>query len=173
MHQRRNLNLRTSPHSSQLSSLSHCLFSIMSNAPSQRRVSQTQPSADSWHSVHSHHTSPSSSSNNDAGSNDRAGSPEVIVDLTSGNALDHRRDSNASAYRVGPGEKKKCWICLGEEGEKSSNGNPINTSRWAKACACSLDAHESCLITWINQSRGADAGKSVHPRIVLELMCLR
>jgi hypothetical protein len=42
-----------------------------------------------------------------------------------------------------------------------SNGNPMNTSRWAKACACSLDAHESCLITWINQSRGGDANKTV------------
>jgi hypothetical protein len=133
----------------------------MSNAPSQRRVSQTQPSAESWHSVPSHHTSASSSGNNDPQSNDRAGSPEVIVDLTSGHALDHGRDSDASVYRVRSGEKRKCWICLIEEGETLSNGNPMNTSRWAKACACSLDAHESCLITWINQSRGGDANKTV------------
>ena len=133
----------------------------MSNAPSQRRVSQTQPSVESWHSVPSHHTSASSSGNNDPQSNDRAGSPEVVVDLTSGHALDHRRDSDASVYRVRSGEKKKCWICLIEEGETLSNGNPMNTSRWAKACACSLDAHESCLITWINQSRGGDANKTV------------
>ena len=58
-------------------------------------------------------------------------------------------------------EKRKCWICLAEEGELAPNGNPINSSRWSKACACSLDAHESCLITWINQSRGGDASKSV------------
>ena len=143
----------------------------MSNAPSQRRVSQTQPSAESWHSVPSHHTSASSSGNNDPQSNDRAGSPEVIVDLTSGHALDHRRDSDASVYRIRSGEKKKCWICLIEEGETLSNGNPMNTSRWAKACACSLDAHESCLITWINQSRGGDANKTVLPLTVSVANC--
>jgi RING-variant domain len=50
-------------------------------------------------------------------------------------------------------ERKKCWICLAEEGEVGANGKFVNPGRWSKACACSLDAHESCLITWINQSR--------------------
>jgi len=141
------------------------LTPTMSNAPSRRRVSQTQPSAESWHSVPSHHSTPPSASNgnNSARADDRAGSPEVIVDLTDSIAHDHGRDSDAAAYLVGSGEKKKCWICLVEEGEQFPDGNPINTSRWAKACACSLDAHESCLITWINQSRGADASKTVFP----------
>jgi hypothetical protein len=50
-------------------------------------------------------------------------------------------------------DKKKCWVCLTEEGEEDADGNPVNSGRWTHACACSLDAHESCLIKWINQSR--------------------
>ena len=131
----------------------------MSNAPSQRRAPQAQSSADSWHSVPSHHTSPSSS-HNVAQAHDLPGSPEVVVDLTSGLTLGPRADSDAGGYIV-RSEKRKCWICLMEEDENFPTGDPINTSRWSKACACSLDAHESCLITWINQTHGLDVTKTV------------
>lgn len=126
----------------------------MSNLPTQRRVSQSHSSADSWHSIPSH---PSYTASVDQLSD--AASADSVIDLNPSVNSSQQNDADGS---VGPAsEKKKCWICLAEEGETSANGQLVNPSRWSKACACSLDAHESCLITWINQSRGADPTASV------------
>jgi hypothetical protein len=129
-------------------------FSRMSSLP-QRRVSQPQ-SADSWHSVPSHHSYISGDTNS-------VPQNEAFVDLNPAIPLGNDQQQGeavGSGILVVP-EKKKCWICLAEEGEMFSNGTPVNPSRWSKACACSLDAHEACLITWINQSRGGDPSKTV------------
>ena len=133
----------------------------MSNIPPQRRASQSHP-ADSWHTVASPDNY-SSSINNSNHPVDPTSSPEALVDLNPGIPVSNnsRQTSSDGSVSLANVEKRKCWICLAEEGELAPNGNPINSSRWSKACACSLDAHESCLITWINQSRGEDASKSV------------
>lgn len=130
----------------------------MSNLPTQRRTSQSH-SSDSWHSVPSHHSYVSSVNS----AADPASQAESLVDLNPAIPLsrDTRQISPDGPIVLVADEKRKCWICLAEEGELLPNGNPVNTSRWAKACTCSLDAHESCLITWINESRGADTSKSV------------
>jgi hypothetical protein len=133
----------------------------MSNIPPQRRTSQSH-SADSWHSVPSQ-PSYASSVNNDYRSADPASPAESLVDLNPSIPLSNNGRQTSSAGPIVPAnaEKRKCWICLAEEGEMTPSGTPVSSSRWSKACACSLDAHESCLITWINQSRGGDASKSV------------
>jgi hypothetical protein len=134
----------------------------MSNLPTQRRPSQSH-SVDSWNTVPSHHSSASVSSVNSPVDPAAVRPAESLVDLNPAIPLsrDPRQTSSDGSIILVAAEKKKCWICLAEEGELLPNGNPVNTSRWAKACACSLDAHESCLITWINQSRGADTSKHV------------
>ena len=109
------------------------------------------PSTESWYTV--------TSNQNETVDSDTSAS--LVVDLRN---IDHPQEENNrsnSNSHVAP-EKKKCWICLTEEGEAGTNGEPLNSSRWAKACACSLDAHESCLITWINQSRGFDTSQVVN-----------
>jgi hypothetical protein len=133
----------------------------MSNIPQQRHTSQSN-AADSWHSVPSPHShTPSVNSNHHPV--DPASPAESFVDLNPGIPLsnDVRQTSLDGSVILINAEKKKCWICLTEEGETTPNGNPVNSSPWSKACACSLDAHESCLITWINQSRRGDPSKSV------------
>jgi hypothetical protein len=41
-------------------------------------------------------------------------------------------------------EPRKCWICFNDETEDDES-----TSPWRSPCACSLVAHESCLLDWI------------------------
>jgi hypothetical protein len=126
--------------------------------PQPRRSSQTSHTSDEWHSAPS---IPESSADAPPPSTSTAA---PLVDLNPG--VSHSENQQPSQPAGGPDaavvpEKKKCWICLVEEGESLPNGTPANSSRWAKACACSLDAHESCLITWINQTRGADTSTPV------------
>jgi hypothetical protein len=45
-------------------------------------------------------------------------------------------------------ERRKCWICFGEEGEAGETEN-----RWVKPCHCSLESHEECLLNWINENQ--------------------
>jgi hypothetical protein len=133
----------------------------MSNIP-QRRTSQTH-SADSWHSAPSPHSFSSSINNTTSPTDPAASPPESLVDLNPGIPVSNnspQTSSDRSSVLINV-EKRKCWICLAEEGEMTPSGTPVSSSRWSKACACSLDAHESCLITWINQSRGGDASKNV------------
>lgn len=138
---------------------SFAFTAIMSNLPSQPRPSQPQSPSESWHTV------PSSNSSSDHDiAVDQGSSTEDLIDLNPTTALAQSQPgqtSNEGPARLPASEKKKCWICLAEEGELSPDGAPVTNSRWAKACACSLDAHESCLIAWINQSRGGDATKTV------------
>jgi hypothetical protein len=124
----------------------------MSNLPSQPRAAQPQSPSDSWHTVPSAFGEAAS---------DTSSLEESVVDLNPIIHLAQTQQSEGSASALEIREKRKCWICLAEEDELTTDGSPVNTSRWAKACACSLDAHESCLITWINQSRGSDASKVV------------
>jgi hypothetical protein len=41
-------------------------------------------------------------------------------------------------------EPRKCWICFNDETEDDET-----TSEWRSPCACSLEAHEQCLLDWI------------------------
>lgn len=41
-------------------------------------------------------------------------------------------------------EPRKCWICFNDETEDDET-----TSEWRSPCACSLVAHEKCLLDWI------------------------
>ncbi|KAF1942740.1 hypothetical protein EJ02DRAFT_511503 [Clathrospora elynae] len=41
-------------------------------------------------------------------------------------------------------EPRKCWICFQDETEDDET-----TSEWRSPCACSLVAHEKCLLDWI------------------------
>jgi len=126
------------------------------NAPAPPRSSQTSLASDSYH------TAPSvAESSADAAS---TGNAAPLVDLNPGvppAATQQSSQPTSASDGAVVSEKRKCWICLVEEGESLPNGNPANTSRWTKPCACSLDAHESCLIAWVNQSRGADATAAV------------
>lgn len=141
-------------------------ISSMSNLPSQPRQSHPQSPSDSWHTVPSAFGETASEHNN----SDLESSAEFLVDLNPTNPLAQSQDSSDTSSGVlVTREKKKCWICLAEEDERTPEGSPVNASRWSKACACSLDAHESCLITWINQSRGADTNKIVPPAPTLPL----
>lgn len=47
------------------------------------------------------------------------------------------------------GEVSRCWICFEEE----SNIDPLSDPRWRKPCACSLIAHEECLLTWLDETQ--------------------
>ena len=42
-------------------------------------------------------------------------------------------------------EPRKCWICFSDETEET----PLS-SDWRSPCPCSLTAHESCLLDWID-----------------------
>jgi hypothetical protein len=140
----------------------------MSNLPSQPRASQPQSPSESWQTI------PSSNSASDREiAGDQGSSAEDLIDLNPIIPLDQNQTAHAYVESSAPlttTEKKKCWICLAEEGELGPDGAPANSSRWSKACACSLDAHESCLITWINQSRGGDPSKAVPTTLLRPLI---
>ncbi|KAF7725830.1 hypothetical protein EC973_009254 [Apophysomyces ossiformis] len=51
-------------------------------------------------------------------------------------------------------EPRRCWICFGEDGD--SDG------RWIKPCACSLVAHEHCLLDWIAENQKGSPTKKVN-----------
>jgi hypothetical protein len=140
----------------------------MSNLQPQTRAWTSSSESEDWHDIPSDLDSSSAARPVDINHHVQASLVDQdvqasIVDLNPvippGGEQQHT-DSPSSGVLVAS-EKKKCWICLAEEGEAFIDGSPINTSRWSKACACSLDAHENCLITWINQSRGGDANKAV------------
>ena len=131
----------------------------MSSLPSQHRISQSRSGSEPRPSAPSRHSFTSSEDSNAV-----PNGHESFVDLSSVGQDQQSTDSETSGVLVAA-EKKKCWVCLAEEGETLPDGTPVNTSRWSKACACSLDAHESCLITWINQSRGSDTNKIVSNNI--------
>lgn len=121
----------------------------MSNLPPLRRISSPSQSA-SPHSVPTH-----SDQNNTSTS---AAPASTILQLNP--QLEPDQETNATSGVIG--EPRKCFICLSEEGEESSTeGSPSETARWSKPCACSLDAHEACLITYINRQRKDDPNKTV------------
>ncbi|CAF9921656.1 MAG: hypothetical protein GOMPHAMPRED_002352 [Gomphillus americanus] len=57
---------------------------------------------------------------------------------------------------------KQCWICYADETEDSPN-----TSRWRSPCACSLVAHESCLLDWVAdlETPASRRSKTTAPKI--------
>jgi RING-variant domain len=79
-------------------------------------------------------------------------------------------DVKSSSVVVKP-EKKTCWICLTEEGEELPN--KALDGRWSRACDCSLNVHESCLISWISQYRGPDTDQTVSPSKQLHKLTIR
>jgi len=126
----------------------------MSNLPALRRISSPSQSTSS-HSVPTHSDQPNTSASAASASNILQLDPQPETDQEQSSA-----QINASSGDIR--EPRKCFICLSEEGEESSTeGPPSETSRWSKPCACSLDAHEACLITYINRQRKDDANKIV------------
>ena len=56
------------------------------------------------------------------------------------------------------GELSRCWICFEEE----KDIDPLHDPRWRKPCACSLIAHEECLLTWLDETQRQTA-QGVNP----------
>lgn len=54
----------------------------------------------------------------------------------------------ARAHPRSPREEKLCWICY----ESSAISGNSSSSKWIKPCACALDVHECCLLTWITEA---------------------
>lgn len=73
-------------------------------------------------------------------------------------------------------EPRKCWICFNDETEDDET-----TSEWRNPCACSLVAHEKCLLDWIadmeapNSRRraGTTANKILCPQCKSEIKVQR
>lgn len=73
-------------------------------------------------------------------------------------------------------EPRKCWICFNDETEDDET-----TSEWRNPCACSLVAHEKCLLDWIadmeapnaRRRAGTSAGKILCPQCKSEIKVQR
>ncbi|KAH7401665.1 hypothetical protein BKA66DRAFT_451186 [Pyrenochaeta sp. MPI-SDFR-AT-0127] len=73
-------------------------------------------------------------------------------------------------------EPRKCWICFNDETEDDET-----TSEWRSPCACSLVAHEKCLLDWIadmeapssRRRAGTRAGKILCPQCKSEIVIQR
>ncbi|KAF1828533.1 hypothetical protein BDW02DRAFT_574789 [Decorospora gaudefroyi] len=73
-------------------------------------------------------------------------------------------------------EPRKCWICFNDETEDDET-----TSEWRSPCACSLVAHEKCLLDWIadmeapssGRRAGRSAGKILCPQCKSEIVVQR
>ncbi|KNG49901.1 duf833 domain-containing protein [Stemphylium lycopersici] len=73
-------------------------------------------------------------------------------------------------------EPRKCWICFNDETEDDET-----TSEWRNPCACSLVAHEKCLLDWIadmeapnvRRRAGTSAGKILCPQCKSEIKLQR
>ncbi len=73
-------------------------------------------------------------------------------------------------------EPRKCWICFNDETEDDET-----SSEWRSPCACSLVAHERCLLDWIadmeapssRRKAGTRAGKVLCPQCKSEIVIQR
>jgi hypothetical protein len=73
-------------------------------------------------------------------------------------------------------DPRRCWICFNDETEDDET-----SSEWRSPCACSLVAHEKCLLDWIadmeapsNRRRaGTRAGKILCPQCKSEIVVKR
>ncbi|CAO2648085.1 Nn.00g090070.m01.CDS01 [Neocucurbitaria sp. VM-36] len=73
-------------------------------------------------------------------------------------------------------EPRKCWICFNDETEDDET-----TSEWRSPCACSLVAHEKCLLDWIadmeapssRRRAGTRAAKVLCPQCKSEIVIQR
>jgi hypothetical protein len=90
------------------------------------------------------------------------------------------KQEQASAQHSEPQEEdddpRKCWICFNDETEDDET-----TSEWRSPCACSLVAHEKCLLDWIadmeapssGRRAGKSAGKILCPQCKSEIIVQR
>ncbi|CAG8954562.1 hypothetical protein HYFRA_00004479 [Hymenoscyphus fraxineus] len=62
-------------------------------------------------------------------------------------------------------EPKKCWICQMDETEDEPG------TVWKKACPCSLDAHDECLLEWIADEERPKTGEIASPHKILCPVC--
>ncbi|KAI2478259.1 RING finger domain containing protein [Pyrenophora tritici-repentis] len=73
-------------------------------------------------------------------------------------------------------DPRRCWICFNDETEDDET-----TSEWRSPCACSLVAHETCLLDWIadmeaptsGRRAGTTAGKVLCPQCKGEIVIKR
>jgi len=73
-------------------------------------------------------------------------------------------------------DPRRCWICFNDETEDDET-----TSEWRSPCACSLVAHETCLLDWIadmeaptsGRRAGTTAGKVLCPQCKGEIIIQR
>lgn len=52
-------------------------------------------------------------------------------------------------------DPRKCWICFSDETEDTPQ-----TTRWVSPCACSLCAHEGCILDWLADLENTSSGRS-------------
>ncbi|EOA82393.1 hypothetical protein ACJQWK_04496 [Exserohilum turcicum] len=94
-------------------------------------------------------------------------------------SLEQQEEREAPAQHSAPqedDEPRKCWICFNDETEDDET-----SSEWRNPCACSLVAHEQCLLDWIadmeapNSRRraGTSAGKILCPQCKSEIKVQR
>lgn len=57
--------------------------------------------------------------------------------------------------------ERRCWVCFEEDKDGSRRGE------WRRPCPCNLEAHESCLVSWVNFS-----GRAVSRRQVLDTLLI-
>ena len=65
------------------------------------------------------------------------------------------RTGSESPARASDAEPRKCWICFTDETEDDSA-----SSTWRSPCACSLTAHEKCLLDWIADKQAPSSGRA-------------
>ncbi|KAF1842168.1 uncharacterized protein K460DRAFT_179891 [Cucurbitaria berberidis CBS 394.84] len=93
-------------------------------------------------------------------------------------ALEAQKEAPAqkSAPQEEDFEPRKCWICFNDETEDDET-----TSEWRSPCACSLVAHEKCLLDWIadmeapssRRRAGTRAAKILCPQCKSEIVIQR
>jgi hypothetical protein len=57
--------------------------------------------------------------------------------------------SNDASDEYDP-DMRRCWICFEEEKVTDAG---LMRAGWRRPCGCSLVAHESCLLTWVDESQ--------------------
>lgn len=61
---------------------------------------------------------------------------------------------NAAPQQEEDDDPRRCWICFNDETEDDET-----TSEWRSPCACSLVAHETCLLDWIADMEAPTSGR--------------
>lgn len=150
---------------SQHSSTNSTLLPSMASRPTQS-ASSPQPSSQS--TAPSSHPHPPPSINHGPSTLSVDSQTVLIGETSSSDTKDHQdppterpqdtSDTTPKAQTSSPptdsSDPRKCWICFNDETEDT----PLS-SEWRSPCPCSLTAHESCLLDWIDDLESPSARK--------------